>query len=170
MTYSRFKPYDHRVKAVASVPLAAIAVLFATGIASAAPDMTAASARDIALTYLRALPGRDDDTVPFAPDCTRVENGVVTGLSGADLANYMDTGSQSQTVLRIYNLTFADTADGVTAHYNVDGGILGTRIATDDVTERFVVANGQIKYIEATNVPTLAALPDRPGTIVLYNR
>ncbi len=39
-----------------------------------------------AQAYIDALVSHDASTVPFAPDCTRIEFGVKTGFSGEPLA------------------------------------------------------------------------------------
>ncbi|MCW2689443.1 MAG: hypothetical protein JWR37_4333, partial [Mycobacterium sp.] len=47
-----------------------------------------------AQAYVDALVSHDGDSVPFAPECVRIEQGVKTGFSGKHLRRSLNRGPQ----------------------------------------------------------------------------
>lgn len=105
------------------------------------------------MAYIEALTSHDAADVPFAPDCTRVEAGIQTGYSGAQLTHDLDTGPQYQLVQRIYDVRLSTAGDVVTARYHLDSGLAGQRLVTVGITETFDIPDGTIHRIVADIVP-----------------
>lgn len=63
-----------------------------------------------AQAYIDALVSHDGDAVPFAADCTRIEQGIKNGFSGNHLRRSLNRGPQ-------YRLL----ADTTPPHYRIDG-------------------------------------------------
>jgi hypothetical protein len=142
-----------RMQQVAVVALAA-AALTSAGITTAAATPGAPRSREeIARTYLDALVTHDAGAVPFADDCTRVEDGLPTGFSGPQLTHDLEHGAQYSVIQAIHDIRLSTAGDTVTARYLLDSGIGGNRLITVDITETFVVTGGLIHRIEATIVP-----------------
>src|ERR1700751_45140 len=58
--------------------------------------------------YIEALATHDADSVPFAPDCVRIEQGIKTGFSGNHLRRGLRRGPQYRVI--------AATVDGDQVH------------------------------------------------------
>ncbi len=136
--------------------LTATAALFlslGTAAAAAQVDPSDTPRQAVARTYIDALLSHDASAVPFAPDAVRVEMGVQTGYSGPQLTDELDHSIFNLTIQDIRDLTMTEDGDTVTAHYLLDAGLAGVRLATVRITEKFVVPDGTIHAIEATIVP-----------------
>ncbi|WP_019927932.1 hypothetical protein [Nocardia sp. BMG111209] len=124
------------------------------GIATAAATpATEGSREEIARAYLDALVTHDASRVPFAPGCTRVEAGLQTGYSGPQLTADLEHGRQYDLVQSIHDVRLSTAGDVVTARYLLGSGIAGVPVVTVDITETFVVTDGEIQRIDATIVP-----------------
>ncbi|MFD3701509.1 hypothetical protein ACFWUP_00020 [Nocardia sp. NPDC058658] len=132
---------------------AAILLSLGTATAAAQPDPSDSPRQAVARTYLDALVSHDAGAVPFAPNATRIEMGVQTGFSGPGMAAELDHGPLQRAIQGIRNVTLVETGDVVTAHYLLDAGLVGVRLATVSITETFVIPDGTIHFIEATIVP-----------------
>lgn len=131
------------VLAAAAVPAVATAAS-ATG-----PDAREA----IAQAYIDALVTHDASAVPFADDCTRVEDGLPTGFSGPQLTHDLEHGPQYSVIQAVHDVRMSTSGDTVTARYLLDSGFGGSRLITVDITETFVVTGDRIHRIEATILP-----------------
>ncbi|MFI5779249.1 hypothetical protein [Nocardia sp. NPDC051570] len=133
-------------KSLAIAALAGLAVVPGTAHADVSPAESAARA------YIAALLSHNASSVPFAPDCHRVENGVPTGFTGADLRLQLEFGPQYRIITAIHDLTVTTNGDHVDAHYWLDTGLFGIKLKTAEVTESFEVPAGSIKEINANFV------------------
>ncbi|MFR9750645.1 nuclear transport factor 2 family protein [Nocardia sp. 004] len=131
----------------------AAALDIASGTATAAPQSLDTTDTAIARAYVDALASHDATDVPFAPDATRVENGVPTGFSGPQLTRSLEHGPESWLIQRTYDLDMTQTGDVVTAHYLIDIGIGDTPWITLNATENFTIRDGLIQSMVATLVP-----------------
>ncbi|MQY25231.1 hypothetical protein NRB56_07870 [Nocardia sp. RB56] len=130
------------------------AALTSSGIATAAATSAVDGSREeVARSYLDALVSHDASRVPFAPDCTQVEAGIQTGYSGPQLTTDLEHGAQYDLVQSIHDVRLSTAGDVVTARYLLGSGIAGVPIVTVDITETFVVTDGEIQRIDATIVP-----------------
>jgi len=124
--------------------------------AEAAPCTTGNDARHAADAYLDALVSHDASAVPFAPDVLRVENGLVTGRSGDEIRNDLNTSVKYKIITGLRDRTYTESepsTDGTVTEnvdYRLDVGIAGATLLTVRVRERFDVRCGQITYINAT--------------------
>ncbi|MFE1591214.1 hypothetical protein [Nocardia sp. NPDC058705] len=132
---------------------AAILLSLGTATAAAQPDPSDSPRQAVARTYLDALVSHDASAVPFAPHATRIEMGIQTGFSGPGMADELDHGPLQRSIQGLRNVTLIETGDLVTAHYLLDAGLVGVRLATVSITEKFVIPDGTIHFIEATIVP-----------------
>lgn len=139
--------------AVLSVALAAAADL-GTGIAAATPTPGDSPKVAIARAYIDALLTHDASNVPFAPGATRIEAGLQTGTSGPQLTQDLDHGVQYSVIQNIHDIRMSEDGDVVTSRYLLDSGVAGVKLVTVDITETFVIHDGQIQSIVATIVPT----------------
>ncbi|WP_243770101.1 hypothetical protein [Amycolatopsis acidicola] len=110
-------------------------------------------AADAAHAYIDALLSHDASAVPLAADAHRVENGLPTGSSGADIRWQLENGPQYRVIDAIRDVTVTTDGDQADAHYLLDAGVLGVDLATTEITEHFDVRGGEIHYIEATITP-----------------
>ncbi len=133
-------------KSLAIAALAGLAVVPGTAHADVSPAESAARA------YIAALLSHNAANVPFAPDAHRVENGVPTGFSAADLRFQLEFGPQYRIITAIHDLTVTTNGTHVDAHYWLDTGLFGVKLKTAEVTESFEVPGGLIKEIDATFV------------------
>ncbi|MFC6010318.1 hypothetical protein [Nocardia lasii] len=133
---------------------AAILLSLGTATAAAQVDPSDSPRQAVARTYLDALVSHDASAVPFAPHATRVEMGLQTGFSGAQLTDELNHGPLNLTIQGIRDITWVENGDAVTAYYLLDAGLLGVRLTTVSITETFVIPDGTIHTIEATITPT----------------
>jgi hypothetical protein len=124
--------------------------------AESAACATGNDARRAANAYLDALVSHDASAVPFTTDVLRVENGLVTGRSGNEIRNDLNTSAKYKLITGLRDRKYTEgepSADGTVTEnvdYRLDVGVLGTTLLTVRVRERFDVRCGQIAYINAT--------------------
>jgi deazaflavin-dependent oxidoreductase (nitroreductase family) len=97
--------------------------------------------------------------VPFAPDCTRVEQGVKNGFSGNHLRRSLTRGPQYRIIAATTAPEYTIAGDEVRARYSVLTRLsAGGRRAAADVDEIFVIppTDGLIHHIRVTFHPTVA--------------
>lgn len=115
-----------------------------------------------AQAYIDALVSHDASSVPFAPDCVRIELGIKTGFSGDHLRRSLDRGPQFRVIAACTPPQYSITGDTVRAVYNVltKTRIAGRRIGTR-VDETFVIpaddptGQARIHHIRARIRPIL---------------
>ena len=111
-----------------------------------------------AQAYIDALVSHDADTVPFAPDCTRIEFGVKTGFSGNHLRRSLNGGPQYRVILSATAPEFTVDGDTVRARFDLvtKPSLAGRRVGAH-VDETFVIpaGDGQIHHIRAVVRPFL---------------
>ncbi|ETW22514.1 hypothetical protein I546_6193 [Mycobacterium kansasii 732] len=109
-----------------------------------------------AQAYIDALVSHDADKVPFAPGCTRVEQGVKTGFSGSHLRRSLNRGPQFRVIAATTHPEYTITGDEVRARYDVltKVAFAGRRIASR-VDETFLIPaeDGLIHHIRASLRP-----------------
>lgn len=103
-----------------------------------------------AQAYIDALVSHDGDSVPFAPGCTRVEQGFKNGFSGNHLRRSLNRGPQYRVIGETTPPEYTITGDEVRAVYQVltKLSLAGRRMAAR-VDERFVIpsSDGLIHHI-----------------------
>ena len=96
--------------------------------------------------------------MPFAPDCTRVEQGVKNGFSGKHLRRSLNRGPQYRIIKHITPADYTVVGDEVRARYTVQTrfSVRGRR-AGAHVDETFVIppSDGLIHHIRVRFHPTL---------------
>lgn len=134
--------------------LAAAAVAVAVPVAaSAAPDPTDSPNEAMARAYIDALVSHDASGVVFTPDATRVEAGLQTGFTGAQLANDLNHGIQYRVIQGVRDLAMSESDDTVHTRYLLDAGVGSQRLMTVEIVETFELENGAIDRIVATITP-----------------
>lgn len=110
-----------------------------------------------AQAYINALVSHDGDAVPFAPDCTRVEQGIRTGFSGKHLRRSLTRGPQYRIISATTAPEYTIDGDEVRARYLVLTTLsTGGRQAAARVDETFVIpSDGLIHHIRVRFRPTL---------------
>lgn len=93
-----------------------------------------------AQAYVDALVSHDGDAVPFAPGCTRIEQGLKNGFSGAHLRRSLNGGPQYKVIGSTTPPDYTIAGDVVRAKYDVltKVSIAGRRVAAH-VDETFVI-------------------------------
>ena len=103
-----------------------------------------------AQAYIDALVTHDGGSVPFAPDCTRIEHGMKNDFSGKHLRRSLSRGMQYKIIGATTTPEYSVSGDEVTARYDVltKFSIAGRRAAAH-VDETFVIpaGDGQIHHI-----------------------
>ena len=103
-----------------------------------------------AQAYIDALVSHDGDSVPFAPGCTRVEQGFKNGFSGNHLRRSLNRGPQYRVIGATTPPEYTINGDEVRAVYQVltKLSFAGRRMAAL-VDERFVIpaSDGLIQHI-----------------------
>ena len=114
-----------------------------------------------AQSYVDALVSHDGDSVPFAPGCTRIEQGMKNGFSGSHLRRSLSRGPQYRVIGATTTPEYTVTGDRVTAKYDVltKVSIAGRRMAAH-VDETFVIpaSDGQLHHIRVRFHPFLHKL------------
>jgi hypothetical protein len=103
-----------------------------------------------AQSYIDALVSHSGDSVPFAPDCIRIEQGVKTGFSGNHLRRSLNRGPQYRIIAATTEPEYTIAGDEVRAVYNVlTKPSLGGRRVAARVDETFVIPadDGKIHHI-----------------------
>jgi len=110
-----------------------------------------------AQSYIDALVSHDGDSVPFAPDCTRVEQGIKNGFSGKHLRRSLIRGPQYRIIEATTAPEYTVAGDEVRARYMVLTGLsIAGRRAAADVDETFVIpSDGLIHHIRVRFHPTV---------------
>lgn len=112
-----------------------------------------------ATAYIDALVTHNGDAVPFAPNCTRVEQGMKNGFSGNHLRRSLNRGPQYRVIGATTPPDLTVTGDEVIARYDVltKVSMRGRRMAAH-VDETFLIpaADGQIHHIRVRFHPFLA--------------
>jgi hypothetical protein len=93
-----------------------------------------------AQSYIDALVGHDGDTVPFTPECIRIEQGIKTGFSGNHLRRSLNRGPQFRLIAAVTAPDYTISGDQVHAVYDVvtKPTVRGRRVAAL-VDESFVI-------------------------------
>jgi hypothetical protein len=108
--------------------------------------------------YVDALVSHDGDSVPFAPRCTRVEQGLKTGFSGDHLRRSLSRGPQYRIIAATTDRSYTIDGDEVHATYTVvtKAALLGRRVVAR-VDETFLVpaTDGTIHHIRARIHPRI---------------
>jgi hypothetical protein len=109
--------------------------------------------------YVDALASHDGDSVPFAPDCIRIEQGVKTGFSGNHLRRSLNRGPQYRIIAATTDRNFTIDGDEVHATFTVvtKAGVGGRRVAAR-VDETFLIpaSDGEIHHIRVRFHPFIA--------------
>lgn len=111
-----------------------------------------------AQAYVDALASHDGDAVPFADQCTRTEQGVKTGFSGAHLRRSLNRGPQYRIIAATTDRSFTIDGDEVHVTYTVvtKAALAGRRVvALVDETFLIPVADGKIHHIRARFYPRI---------------
>jgi hypothetical protein len=102
-----------------------------------------------AQSYIDALVSHRGDSVPFAPACIRIEQGVKTGFSGNHLRRSLNRGPQYRLIAAATNPEYSIAGDEVRAVYNVLTNVsFGGRTIAARIDETFVIpasASGEAK-------------------------
>lgn len=109
--------------------------------------------------YVDALVSHDGDSVPFAPDCVRVEQGVKTGFSGDHLRRSLNRGPQYRIIAATTDRHYTIDGDEVHATFTVatKAALAGRRVVAR-VDETFLIpaADGKIHHIRVRFHPRIA--------------
>jgi hypothetical protein len=111
-----------------------------------------------AQAYIDALVTHDGDAVPFASDCTRIEQGMKNGFSGNHLRRSLTRGPQYKVIGATTTPEYTVSGDEVTAKYDVLTKIsIAGRRAAAHIDETFVIPadDGQIHHIRVRFHPFL---------------
>ena len=93
-----------------------------------------------AQAYIDALVSHTGDAVPFAPGCTRVEQGFKNGFSGNHLRRSLNRGPQYRLLAETTPPDFTIAGDEVRAEYKVlTKAAFGGRRVGARVDETFVI-------------------------------
>jgi len=109
-------------------------------------------------SYVEALASHHGDSVPFAPDCVRIENGVKTGFSGNHLRRSLNRGPQYRIIAATTDRAFSVDGDNVQATFTVvTKATFGGRRIVASVRETFLIpaADGLIHHIKVTFRPSV---------------
>lgn len=108
--------------------------------------------------YVDALVSHNGDSVPFAPDCVRIENGLKTGFSGDHLRRSLNGGPQFHLIAAIDDRNYEVEGDEVRARFTVvlRAKFAGRRVVAH-VEETFLIParDGRIHHIRARVRPAL---------------
>jgi hypothetical protein len=108
--------------------------------------------------YIDALATHHADSVPFAPDCTRVEVGLKTGFSGDHLRRSLNRGPQYRIITATTDRQFSVDGDHVHATFTVvtKAEVAGRRVVAH-VDETFLIpaSDGRIRHIRARIRPAI---------------
>ena len=108
--------------------------------------------------YVDALASHDGDSVPFAPDCVRIEQGVKTGFSGNHLRRSLNRGPQYRIIAATTDRDFTVDGDQVHATFTVvtKAKVAGRRVVAR-VDETFLIpaTDGKIHHIRVRFHPRI---------------
>jgi hypothetical protein len=109
-------------------------------------------------SYIDALISHDGDAVPFAPGCTRIEQGIKTGFSGNHLRRSLTRGPQYRIVAAATDREFTIDGDQVHATYTVvTTAAVANRRVVARVDETFLIppTDGKIHHIRVRFHPRI---------------
>lgn len=124
--------------------------------------MAATQAERIAAAqaYIDALVSHDGDTVPFAPDCVRIEAGLKTGFSGDHLRRSLNRGPQFKLIKAATAPEYSIDGDEVRARFDIitKPSLFGRRVCTH-VDETFLIpaSDPRIHHIRARLRPFIGS-------------
>jgi hypothetical protein len=108
--------------------------------------------------YIDALATHDAESVPLAPDCVRVEQGIKTGFSGNHLRRSLNRGLQYRIIEATTDRKFTIDGDRVHATFTVitKAALFGRRVVAP-VEETFLIpaGDGEIHHIRARFHPRI---------------
>jgi hypothetical protein len=108
--------------------------------------------------YIDALASHDGDSVPFAPECVRIEQGVKTGFSGNHLRRSLNRGPQYRIIAATTDRSFTVAGDEVRAGFTVvtKAALAGRRVVAR-VDETFLIpaSDGKIHHIRVRFHPQI---------------
>lgn len=125
-------------------------------------DATRECVVSAANAYLEALVSHDASGVPFADNAERWENGVNTGMSGAEIREGLENDYRFKVIQGVRNVTWVVDGEQAIAYYLLDAVMPKTDIhtATTRIAERFTIKNGKIEQIEAIFCSSLGMTPE----------
>ncbi len=106
----------------------------------------------VAQSYIDALVSHHGDDVPFAPGCTRIEQGIKTGFSGNHLRRSLNRGPQFRIIAAATQPQYTVAGNEVRAVYDIVTKVsFGGRRVGSHVDETFVIpaGDGKIHHIRA---------------------
>jgi hypothetical protein len=109
-----------------------------------------------ATTYLDAIVSHRADSVPFTPDCVRIENGLKTGFSGNHLRRSLNRGPQYRIIKATTDRSFTVDGDHVRADFTVVTKVkFGRRRLVASTRDDFLLpaSDGRIHHIRVTFKP-----------------
>jgi len=109
-------------------------------------------------SYVEALASHHGDSVPFAPECVRIENGLKTGFSGNHLRRSLNHGPQYRIIEATTERTFTIDGDDVRATFTVvTKAKIGGRRLVASVHETLAIpaSDGLIHHIRVIFKPAL---------------
>jgi hypothetical protein len=117
-----------------------------------------------AQAYIDALVSHDGDAVPFAAECTRIEQGVKNGFSGNHLRRSLNRGPQYRVIAETTTPRYRIVGDEVHAAYDVltKVAMAGRRLA-GRVNETFVIpaespsGQAEIHHIKVRFQPSISS-------------
>jgi hypothetical protein len=108
--------------------------------------------------YIDALVSHDAASVPFAPDCIRIEQGIKTGFSGDHLRRSLNRGPQYRIIAAATDRSLSVVGDEVRATFTIvtKASFAGRRVVAP-VDETFLIpqADGKIHHIRARFHPKI---------------
>jgi hypothetical protein len=108
--------------------------------------------------YVDALVSHNGDSVPLAPECVRIEQGIKTGFSGDHLRRSLNRGPQYRIIAATTDRNFRVDGDEVHATFTVvtKAKVAGRRVVAP-VKETFLIpaSDGKIHHIRARFHPTI---------------
>ena len=108
--------------------------------------------------YIDALVSHDGDSVPFAADCTRIEQGLKNGFSGNHLRRGLNRGLQYRIISAATDRQFSIDGDVVHATFTIvtKAALAGRRVVAR-VDETFLIpaADGKIHHIRVRFRPRI---------------
>ncbi len=111
-----------------------------------------------AQAYIDALVSHDGDSVPFAPGCVRIEQGIKTGFSGKHLRRSLNRGPQYRIIEAATQPEYTVAGDEVRAIFDIvtKTGFAGRRVAAH-IDETFLIppGDGRIHHITVKLHPFL---------------
>jgi hypothetical protein len=108
--------------------------------------------------YVDALVTHNGDSVPFAPQCVRIEQGVKTGFSGNHLRRSLNRGPQYRIIAATTDRKYTVVGDEVHATFTVvtKAALAGRRVvARIDETFLIPATDGKIHHIRVRFHPTI---------------